>query len=56
MHRYFEENKFKHPYPKSLENTIEQTSDENLDWFFTDIVKTREKIDYSIRSVKEVGK
>jgi hypothetical protein len=55
MHRYFEENKFKHPYPKSLENTIEQTSDENLDWFFTDIVKTREKIDYSIRSVKEVG-
>lgn len=55
MHRYYEENKFKHPYPKSLENAIEETAGEDLDWFFTDIVKSRDKIDYGIRSVKVEG-
>jgi hypothetical protein len=52
MQRYFEENKFKHPYPKSLESAIETTSDEELDWFFRDIVTTKEKLDYGISSVK----
>jgi hypothetical protein len=52
MQRYFNDNKFKHPYPKSLENAIETTADQDLDWFFTDIVSTKEKLDFSIRNVK----
>ncbi|HAW19290.1 MAG TPA: hypothetical protein DCX14_03830 [Flavobacteriales bacterium] len=52
MHRYFEDNKFKHPYPKSFENALETTSGENLDWFFKDVVQSKEKIDYGIKSVK----
>ena len=52
MHRYFEENKFKHPYPKSLENAIESAANEDLDWFFSGIVSTKDKLDFSIRKVK----
>jgi hypothetical protein len=52
MHRYFEDNKFKHPYPKSLENALESTSGQDLDWFFKDVVQSKEKIDYGIKSVK----
>lgn len=52
MQQYFEKNKFKHPYPKSLENAIEGTAKENLDWFFHDIVSTKKKLDFGVKRVK----
>ncbi|GAB5538148.1 MAG: hypothetical protein Salg2KO_02510 [Salibacteraceae bacterium] len=52
MQRYFEENKFKHPYPNSLEQAIEKESGQDLDWFFRDVIGTNGKVDYAIKKVK----
>lgn len=52
MHRYFEENKFRHPYPKSLEQALEAEAGEDLRWFFDDVVNSRAKLDYSVQRVR----
>ncbi|MEO5569344.1 MAG: M1 family metallopeptidase [Bacteroidia bacterium] len=51
MKNYFDEWKFKHPYPGDVRKVFESTTGKNLDWFFDDLVKTNKKIDYSISSI-----
>lgn len=51
MQKYFEEWKFKHPYPDDIRNVFEKTSGKKLDWFFNDLIKTTGKIDYSITGI-----
>jgi hypothetical protein len=52
MQTYFEQWKFKHPNPSDLRKTLETSTGEDLSWFFDDIIKTTEKVDYAVRSAK----
>lgn len=55
MQRYYDEWKFKHPYPRDLRRIFEEESGKNLGWFFDGLIATKEKIDYKISSVKSDG-
>jgi hypothetical protein len=50
MHNYYQEWKFKHPYPEDLKLSFEKSLNQNLDWFFNDLIDTRKGIDYKIKS------
>lgn len=52
MSTYYEKWKFKHPQPDDLKAVLEERSGKNLDWFFTDLIKTTNHIDYKIKKVK----
>lgn len=51
--KYFEDWKFKHPYPDDIKKVYEEVSGKDLDWFFDDILKTTNQIDYKIISCKK---
>lgn len=53
MQRYFEEWKFKHPQPKDLQKIFEEETQQDLSWFFDDIIQTTKKIDYKIKRAKK---
>jgi len=36
MHNYFEKWKFKHPQPEDIQAVFEETTKQNLDWFFNE--------------------
>lgn len=48
MQKFFIEWRFKHPRPDDLRQAFEKESGKDLSWFFTDIVTTKNAIDYSI--------
>lgn len=50
MRNYYQEWKFKHPYPADLKLSFEKSLNRNLDWFFDDLINTRKTIDYKIKS------
>ena len=52
MHNYFERWKFKHPQPEDVQAIFEETTHQNLDWFFKELIGTTEKIDFKISKVK----
>lgn len=52
MQKFYDEWKFKHPYPDDLRKTFERTTDKNLDWFFDDLISTTKKADYALCRVK----
>lgn len=54
MHKYFEENKFKHPYPKSFENAFADVN-QPTKWFFEDAVNTSKELDYKIKCARTKG-
>ena len=53
MKTYFNQWKFKHPYPEDLKHIAEKVSGKNLDWLFEDLIKTTKLIDYKICNVKK---
>ena len=53
MHNYFEKWKFKHPQPEDIQAVFEETTGQKLDWFFNELIKTTEKIDFSITKIKQ---
>jgi hypothetical protein len=53
MQRYFNEWKFKHPQPEDLRKIFEEETNKDLDWFFDDLIKTTEPIDYKIVRAKK---
>jgi hypothetical protein len=53
MHNYFEKWKFKHPQPEDIQAVFEETTGQKLDWFFNELIKTTEKIDFSITRIKQ---
>ena len=55
MHNYFEQWKFKHPQPEDLRRVFEETTKQDLGWFFNDLVKTTEKLDFRITGIKHKG-
>lgn len=46
-------NKLKETSAKDFETFIKSKTDKNIDWFFTDYLDTRKKIDFKIRKVKK---
>lgn len=52
MSTYFERYKYKHPQPEDIKKVFEDQTNENLDWFFEDIIKTTKNIDFKLRNVK----
>ena len=53
MQDYYETWKFKHPYPEDFEKIVKMHVDEDMDWFFEDIMKTTKKLDYKIVKKKD---
>lgn len=54
MKNYFEQWKFKHPYPEDLQKSLEESLGESLDWFFDQVIDTKHQIDYAICSKKQI--
>jgi hypothetical protein len=55
MHNYFDQWKFKHPYPEDVRKVFESTCGKKLDWFFNDLIQSTKKIDYKVCSAKGSG-
>lgn len=52
MQNFYNEWKFKHPYPEDIKNAFEKESGKNFDWLFTDLLSTSKKLDYKITGLK----
>jgi hypothetical protein len=52
MQRYFSEWKFKHPQPKDFQKIFEETSGQDLSWFFDSYINSNGKPDFRIESAK----
>jgi hypothetical protein len=52
MQFYFDQFKFKHPYPQDLMKTLSYFSGMDLSWFSNHLITTTDKIDYKIKHVK----
>jgi hypothetical protein len=53
MQQYFLRWKFMHPNTYALKNVIEDVSQQNVDWFFDQIIGTKQHVDYKIKSVSK---
>ena len=53
MQSYYEQWKFKHPYPEDIRKIFEEQTEKDLNWIFDDLLKTTKKLDYKINKVKE---
>ncbi|MEX2597721.1 MAG: M1 family metallopeptidase [Salibacteraceae bacterium] len=52
MKTYFEAYKFKHPYPEDFRRIAEEVTEEDLSWFFDQILGSVAKIDYKLKKLK----
>lgn len=53
MKFYYEQWKFKHPYPEDLIKTLQYYFNADLNWFVQDLLVTNKKIDYKILKHKQ---
>ncbi len=53
MQGFYEDWKFKHPGPADFESSFKSVVDEDLSWFFKDIITTTKKYDYKVVKVKD---
>lgn len=53
MQAFFEEWKFKHPSIADWRQVMEETSKQNLDWFFNQYYQTNSKIDLKAKKIKK---
>lgn len=44
-----------HPYPEDFKLCMERNTDKVIDWFFTDILTTEDKIDFKVKNAKVRG-
>jgi hypothetical protein len=56
MKIYFDEWKYKHPQPSDIQFLFERECNEKLDWFFKDILDSKEDIDFKISEIKKENK
>jgi len=52
MKLYFQEWKYKHPYPTDFQKVMERVSGKDLSWFFGDFLNTQKKLDFSISKIQ----
>ena len=55
MQDYFIQWKFRHPYPEDVVDVFQKYVQDDLSWFFDDIINTTKKVDYKIKSVEKEG-
>lgn len=48
LRNYYEQWKFKHPYPEDIKTSFEKSTGKNLDWFFDGLMKSNKTIDYAV--------
>ncbi len=53
MQTYFAEWKLKHPQPEDMQLIFERISGKNLDWFFNDLLKTSNKVDFKLSRARK---
>ena len=49
MKAYYQQWKFKHPYPEDIQKIFEEVSGENLDWFFKDLFSSTTTPDFGLK-------
>lgn len=54
MQAYFDEWKFKHPYPEDFSAVAERVSGKDLSWFFQDGIRSTKKMDYRLKRVHKI--
>jgi hypothetical protein len=52
MQKFYNQWKFKHPYPEDLRKCFEENTNKDLNWFFDDLLTTTKKVDYKMSKVK----
>ena len=52
IHSYYQNWRFRHPYPRDLQNIFETVSGQNLDWFFEEWLTTTWHCDYALKSIE----
>lgn len=52
---YFEKWKFKHPAPSDLKDVFEETSGEELNWFFQEFIQRKGAPDFGLANVRRQG-
>ncbi len=50
MQKFFQQWKFRHPYPPDLKACFDKNATKPVDWFFDDIVGTNKTIDYGVKA------
>ena len=53
MQNYFQEWKFKHPYPSDVQKSFEKASGKDLSWFFVDFFSSKKSQDFKFKNVKK---
>ncbi|MEM1324351.1 MAG: M1 family aminopeptidase [Bacteroidota bacterium] len=53
MQTFYDQWKFKHPYPEDLRASLEESLDQSLDWVFDDMLYSKKKLDYAITKVEQ---
>ncbi|MCC6816465.1 MAG: M1 family metallopeptidase [Saprospiraceae bacterium] len=53
MKTYFDQWKFKHPYPEDLQKVFLNYGNKDTKWLFDDLINTNRKIDYSLQKIKK---
>jgi len=53
MQDYFVKWCYKHPYPEDMKASFEQSTGQDLDWFFDDVIGSNKKLNYGISSIKK---
>ena len=53
MKIYYETWKYKHPQPIDFKNIFKENTEKDLSWFFDDLLSSRKKMDYKIKSLKK---
>jgi hypothetical protein len=58
MKDYFQQWKFKHPYPEDFRKLAETQTGQDLSWWFNDLIDTRKRLDYAFTGIskKQPGK
>ncbi len=56
MQAYYERWKFKHPQPEDLKAVFQEVSRKDLTWFFDNLIKHNEVIDYKLKRKKRVDR
>ncbi len=52
LQKYFEQWKFKHPYPEDFMRVAEKVSGMELDWYYNEFMQTTHHVDYKVEDVK----
>ena len=52
MHHYFNTYKFKHPYPEDYQRVMEESTGEDLSWFFEDVIESSKELDFRLSAAK----